>query len=398
MHPSDVVLRFIDSVGSRREAGFYLSLFRSGAPEAFAMIAVSGAILREASDALAVDLRFLAGLGLTPALVLGAFEPDAPPVTEQRAAELVARLAPGVRCARIAVGADPATAASAARDAARGGAIPVLVAGAPGPAEAGHAPEDTHADLVAALAAALGTRKAVFLGPHSGLEPAGGEIPSLVDVTHEHAALRPRLSPDQAALLDRIHDLLHAVPHRLTVAVTSPFDLLRELFTTRGAGTLLRRGAQVTRHASYTGVDLAAVRRLLESAFARPLAPDFFERPIAALYLADDARGLAIVHHTPHGAYLGKFAVERQAQGEGVGGDLWRALVRDHPALIWRSRADNPINPWYAQRCDGMVRAGPWQVFWRGLPVARVPAAVDLACASPADFPLPAASSARPAV
>lgn len=393
MHPSDVVLRFIDSVGSRREAGFYLSLFRSGAPEAFAMIAVSGAILRGASDALAVDLRFLAGLGLTPVLVLGAFEPEPPRVTEQRAAELLARLAPEVRCTRISVpaGADPA--AAAVRDATRGGAIPVLVTGAPEPA----APGGAHGDVIAALAAALGTRKAVFLGRRSGLELDRGEIPSLIDVTHELAALRPRLSPDQAALLDRIHHLLHAVPHRLTVAVTSPFDLLRELFTMRGAGTLLRRGAQVSRHPSYAGVDLAAVRRLLESAFQRPLAAGFFERPIAALYLTDDARGLAIVHHTPSGAYLGKFAVERQAQGEGVGGDLWRALVRDHPALIWRSRADNPINPWYAQRCDGMVRAGPWQVFWRGLPVARVPAAVELACAWPPDFPLPAASGAHPA-
>jgi acetylglutamate synthase len=84
--------------------------------------------------------------------------------------------------------------------------------------------------------------------------------------------------------------------------------------------------------------------------------------------------------------YLTKFAVDRVAQGEGMGRDLWEALVRDHPALYWRSRAENPITSWYAGLCDGLMRVGGWIAFWRGIAPADVPRLIDDALKRPEDF------------
>ena len=96
------------------------------------------------------------------------------------------------------------------------------------------------------------------------------------------------------------------------------------------------------------------------SAFGRAPGPAFFQRPVSAIYIAGDYDGAAIVVPTPLGPYLSKFAVDRRAQGEGIGGHLWRAMEADHPSLFWRARDTNPISAWYAQRCDGLVRTAGW--------------------------------------
>jgi len=93
------------------------------------------------------------------------------------------------------------------------------------------------------------------------------------------------------------------------------------------------------------------------------------------------------VVETEHGAYMSKFAVDAEAQGEGVGRDLWQALVADYPRVFWRARARNPIDAWYVKLCDGLMRFPEWHVYWKGLPPEEVPAAVQWALAQPVDLP-----------
>jgi acetylglutamate kinase len=180
------------------------------------------------------------------------------------------------------------------------------------------------------------------------------------------------------------------VPHPLTVSVTSPLDLLRELFTVKGAGTLIRRGSRVERRASWGELDGERLVALIEDAFGRPLAPGFRDRPFTAAYVADDYRGAAVVEATPLAPYLSKFAVTTVARGEGVGRDLWRPLVADWPRLYWRSRADNPITSWYRDQCDGLHRFTvggiAWVALWRGLAPSEIPAAIEHCMTTPPDF------------
>jgi acetylglutamate kinase len=373
--PREVVLRFLASIGRPAEAAQYLQVFQHERPEQFAVIHVSDAVVANALDGLIASLRFLAQLGLHPVLVFGVVTPRG----ARRAAE---RVAAALRPTPAQVAA-PGDAAAIAR--AGGIALVPLLEDADGDRD-----EDGRFDALRDLVTALATTKLIFLGRRSGLQPTGGPVVSLVDVTVDVAELAPRLAPPARKLLRQVARILDRVPHRLTVSVTSPLDLLRELFTVKGAGTLIRRGSKVERHASWAALDADRLVALIEEAFGRPLVPGFKGRPFAAAYVADDYRGAAIVDDTVLGPYLSKFAVTTVARGEGVGRDLWRPLAADYPRLFWRSRTDNPITSWYREQCDGFQRiaiaGAPWVALWRGLPAAEVPAAIEYCATAPPDF------------
>jgi hypothetical protein len=389
--PREVVLRFLASIGRPAEAAQYLAAFRHERPEQFAVIHVSDAIVADGLDGLVASLGFLAQLDLHPVLVFGVVTPRGARRRAERVAAALASI--GGRIAR------PEDAAAIARG---GGVacIPLLED------KDGDRDEDGRFDALADLVTALGTTKLIFLGRRSGLQPVngasdagpggasdagpGGAVVSLVDVTIDLADLAPRLPPKGGKLLRQVARTLARVPHRLTVSVTSPLDLLRELFTVKGAGTLIRRGSRVERHAGWATLDAARTLALIEEAFGRPLVAGFSDRAFAAAYVADDYRGAAIVEATALAPYLSKFAVTTVARGEGVGRDLWRALADDWPRLYWRSRADNPITSWYREQCDGLHRftvgATGWVALWRGLAPAEIPAAIDHCMTAPPDF------------
>jgi acetylglutamate kinase len=379
--PRELVLRFLASIGRPAEAEQYLDLFRADQVERFAILHVSHAVLRDAADALIVDLRFLAELGLRPVIVVGA---ERARNADAHADRLIAALAPGVPAARI----DAAPAAALAE--LRAGRLPVLALTEPDADT--RAALDRRFDAIAELAAGLGTRKIVFVGRRSGLQPRDGRVVSILDLTTEKAEfLAAGVLPEpQADLLRQIARIVDRVPHRLTVSVTSPLDLLRELFTVKGAGTLVRRGSQVVRHDRGAGVDGARLVALIEEAFGRRLVTAFPPPALRAVYVADDYRGAAIVTDTPLAPYLSKFAVTLEARGEGVGRDLWRAMHDDLPRLFWRSRAQNPITAWYRDQCDGFQRIRAhdtdWVVLWRGLAPAEIPAAIAHCEATAPDF------------
>ena len=92
------------------------------------------------------------------------------------------------------------------------------------------------------------------------------------------------------------------------------------------------------------------------------------------------------LQRSPQGAFLTKFAVEPVARGEGIAQDLWQALVRDHPAVFWRARPDNPILSWYVTLADGMVRLDKWLVFWRGIEPAKLGEIIAETASKPVDF------------
>jgi acetylglutamate kinase len=176
-------------------------------------------------------------------------------------------------------------------------------------------------------------------------------------------------------------------PLPFTVAITSPLNLLRELFTVKGAGTLLRRGARVECRQGWDGVDRPRMRDLLASSFGRSPSDAFFERTPTRVYLEEGYRGCAILIDTPLGAYLTKFAVLAEAQGEGIARDLWDALTADTPVVFWRARRTNPISEWYTKLCDGLARLPDWTVYWKGLSPEVIPAAIEWSVAQPVDIP-----------
>jgi len=394
--PADVVLTFLESLGRRSEAELYLKLFRKLPKESFAIIAPGPQVVRYGLGSLVEQLRFLADLDLFAPVVLGLFDP-APAVAS--AERMVKRLGTA-GIVPLPHSMNEPDLADRLRDELRRERIPVVH----------FMPEDAANGLerrierLGDLARALDTRKLVLLRRRGGLglrgegplELAPGHaLPSLggwisvVNLRTDRGALvaSRRFPKRDGELLDCAGRLIDRVaPNPLLVSVASPLNLMRELFTVKGAGTLVKLGAPVERFDAYDAVDVARIAALVQASFGRTLAPDFFSKPPLAVLLETEYRGAAILQASEPAPYLSKFAVLPEAQGEGIGFDLWQAITRDFPSFFWRTRHDNPVLPWYLGVADGMARTERWTIFWRGLSPARIPDVIAEAEARPSDF------------
>ncbi|THG94949.1 hypothetical protein EW026_g6613 [Hermanssonia centrifuga] len=163
--------------------------------------------------------------------------------------------------------------------------------------------------------------------------------------------------------------------------------------------TLLRRGLDVRVIRSPADIDRPKLKSLLEQSFRRKLdeAPfwDRLDKCLDFVIVAGDYAGAAVVttEQCPPDAspdfspitYLDKFAVLPSHQGDGTVDFLWVALhdesyglglpfsanpnggkegKGDGRDLVWRSRANNPVNKWYFERSTGHLRMGDWILFW----------------------------------
>lgn len=163
--------------------------------------------------------------------------------------------------------------------------------------------------------------------------------------------------------------------------------------------TLLRRGLDVRVIRSTADVDKVKMKVLLEQSFRKELDEEAFwarlEKSLDFVIVSGDYAGAAIVttEQCPPGSpkayspitYLDKFAVLPSHQGDGTVDFLWVALHDESFGLglpfsanpnggkegkgegrdlVWRSRADNPVNKWYFERSTGHLRLGDWVLFW----------------------------------
>ena len=398
------MLTFLESVGRRSEAEFYLRLFLKLPPESFGIIAPGATVIRYALGSLVEQLKFLADLGLHAPVVLGLYDPEQGASSSER---LVKRLQlAGMEAYPHEMG--ELDLAETLRLELRADRLPVVHFRA----LAGQTIEDRLNEL-GQLAKALDTRKFVLLRRRGGLKPLtrgrlelapgyflptdGGRI-SIINLRTDRAGIvagktLPKRDSELLAAAERLIDLSQPTP--ILASITSPLNLLKELFTVKGAGTLIKLGSAVSRHRSYVNLDTERLRRLLEVSFGRGLDEEFFYRTPLAVYVEAEYRGAAVVAHGSPVPYLSKFAVEPEAQGEGMGRDLWQAISRDYPALYWRGRADNPIASWYASVCDGMMRLPEWNVYWRGIETQQIPDVIEAARSHPADFATPAPDTTR---
>lgn len=387
-------MTFLESVGRRSEAELYLRLFRELPRESFAIVAPESSLVRQSGASIAEQLRFLADMGLFAPVVMGLLEPAQASVAAER---LLRRLRTAGLDAAIYDLPQP-NLVEPLREELRNGQIPVLCFTEPS--------TSLEERFIAAgqIARDLGSRKLVLLR-HKGalgaeLDRRGELAPgqsmqmssdgiSVVNLRTDYELLTAKglLAADDQELLAGVRSLLEfGGVASLQASVTTPLALLRELFTVRGAGTLIKRGTAIARAESYAELDCDRLRTLLDMSFSKPLVPDFFEHPVTAIYYEPEYRAAAIIEPSSVAPVLSKFAVDPVAQGEGMGRDIWQAFVRNHPRFIWRARTRNPICSWYTWQCDGLVRTGKWTVYWRGVEAKDVPAVVDEMLARPEDF------------
>ncbi len=423
------LVKLLRTMGGRKEVEQYLRHYCSVDSQKFAVIKIGGGILDEQLESVAASLGFLQQVGLSPIVVHGAGPQldraleaagidcprlDGLRVTPPQAIELVRRVCQEQNLALVAAleqhgclarpitsgvfEAEPLDRArygmvgevSGVDDAAvvaslQAGQLPILTC--LGTSRSGQILNANADSAARALAMRFEPHKIIFLTPSGGLLDQRGQLISAVNLSEDFEPLmkQPWVQRGMRLKLQQINALLDKLPSSSSVSITSPEQLARELFTHRGAGTLLRRGERISCHDSFDEVDQGRLRRLLESCFERQLAPNYFnDRSGYRLYLSEAYRATAILTQEAGLPYLDKFAVTHKAQGEGLGGSVWARMRRDNSSLFWRSQTRNEVNTWYFQQADGSYRTAKWTVFWYGLKdFAEISRCVEAALALP---------------
>ena len=281
------------------------------------------------------QLRFLHDLGLSAPVVLGLLDP----VASAGGAERLVRRLPSV-------GLEPSL-----HDAGRADAMVQLCARSCATTRCRwfNFKPNVYANIeqrfarVGEITRALGTRKSCSLRRQGGLGPKGerridlgpghmlaahaGGI-SVIDLCTDRESILlagRRLRKDDCKLLSRLRACSGSSDASgLVVSVASPLNLLKELFTVKGAGTLLKAGTPIDRHTNLRNLSTSLrLRELLEASFSKRLDPGILTGRRSRLYVDAGYRGVAILHISSVAPFFTKFAVEPVARGEGIGQDLW---------------------------------------------------------------------------
>lgn len=411
-HTRKTIVRLLSAMGSAKEIQQYLKRFSQLDAKRFAVVKVGGAVLRDELADLTSSLTFLQQVGLTPIVLHGAgpqldeelaaagiekqtinglrvTSPKALAIVRKVFQQQNLRLVEALQSMETRATSVPSgvfTSGYLDQDtyglvgkvqsinlapieaSLRAGSIPVI-------ASLGETAEgqilNINADFAAnELVRVLQPYKIVFLTGTGGLLDGEGRVIDSINLSteFEHLMAQPWINGGMRLKIEQIADLLADLPLTSSVSITRPSELAKELFTHKGSGTLVRRGEKVLTFTSWEGIDLARMRELIESSFGRTLVPDYVERTRPyRIYVSENYRAAMILTEEDGLAYLDKFAVLDEAQGEGLGRAVWLVMREENPRLFWRSRHGNNVNPFYDAECDGSLKQPRWKVYWYGI-------------------------------
>lgn len=407
------IVRLLSSMASAKEISQYLKRFSQVDAKRFAVVKVGGAVLRDDLDALTSSLAFLQQVGLTPIVVHGAGPQldeelaaagiekrtvDGLRVTSPQALAIVRRVFQAqnlklvealqqtdARATSITSGVFEAEYLDEANLGLVGRVTGVNLAPIEASLHAGSIPViasmgetaggqilNVNADFAAnELVQVLQPYKIIFLTGTGGLLDADGAVIDSINLSteYEHLIAQPWINGGMRVKIEQIKDLLDTLPLTSSVSITKPAELAKELFTHKGSGTLVRRGERVLRVTDWGELDRDRMRELIESSFGRTLVADYFERTrLFRAYVSENYRTALVLTEEDGIAYLDKFAVLDDAQGEGLGRAVWQVMREENPRLFWRSRHGNLVNHFYYAESDGCYKQERWKVFWYGLP------------------------------
>jgi acetylglutamate kinase len=367
------IVKLLSNIGSAKEIDQYLKRYSELATKRFAVVKVGGAILRDDMEALVDSLAFLQQVGLTPIVLHGA----GPQLDEElQAAGIEKKTIDGLRF----TGDD---ALKIVRKVMQGENLRLV--------------SELHKAGVHATSITSGVFDAQFLDREKyglvgkvvhvdthGIDAAVniGAIPVIaslgvtaggqyLNVNADWAAneLVKTLQPYKIVFLTGTGGLLDALPMASSVSITQPSELAKELFTHKGSGTLVKCGEKVLRYAdAWDGIDLQRMKQLIESSFGRTLIPDYFTKTKPyRVYVSESYRAAMVLTFEEGFAYLDKFAVLDDAQGEGLGRAVWHVAREENPQMFWRSRHNNQVNIFYYAESDGCYKQEKWKLFWYGI-------------------------------
>ncbi len=407
----EVVQELLGAMSQGREVRAWLNQFSKLEPSRFAIIKIGGGTLQDELPTICSALVFLQKLGLAPIIVHGGGPQidaalakanlktprlDGLRVTDNAAMPVIAAAlsqtslafisalnAKGVRasfCSPDTIKADlidenkfgrvgtPSWVDIDAITKITGqGALPILTSVAIG-GDGGALNVNADA-LVRELAISLRPQKIIFLTPTGAILDGQDKRISVVHLTNDFTTLMDQkwLQGGMKLKVQQIKEMLDKLPLTTSAAITKPDQLVKELFTHSGSGTLIRKGETIEICRDKQQIVPSVSGALIEQSFGRKLRANYWNKmDFDFMVQTDSNRALALVTRQNDLAYMDKFAVLDEARGEGLGAAVWQVLRQNAPNLFWRSRVGNPVNSFYFSESGGHIRCGNWLVFWIG--------------------------------
>jgi len=406
------IVQLLSNVSDGKEIHTYLQRFSELDQSRFAVIKIGGAILRDRLEETAASLALLHTVGLTPIVIHGGgpqldekleregvtshkvdgLRVTTPEVldaarevfTEQNIRLVEAIRAQGVDAHGLTqgvfdaefvdsdryrlVGEPTSIHLDLLRSIIKSGAIPILTC-------LGVAPGGQLVNINADAATRILVHetqpmKIIFLVDSGGLLDADGNVIDSINLATDYDQLMSEdwVHSGMRLKLKEIKRLLDDAPPTTSVSITSPAALARELFTHSGAGTLVRKGEQISKLTDKRDVDAERLVTLIEGAFEQRLLRGWWDGiDLIAAYISESYRAAAVIAEFDEFVYLDKFAIDETARGEGLARTVWDHMVRDFPDFVWRSRSDNQFNAFYERESDGRVTTGQWIIYWKGV-------------------------------
>ncbi|MGJ4748304.1 acetylglutamate kinase [Leptospira sp. SA-E8] len=384
MNHQEILLKLLEVTENSKDSFQFLKLFRSLEPEKFAVIHASSETLTESAEAFLYNLKLLQKLQLFPVVVL---EKDGvsyanlfyrSPASKISLGSIKDSLEegqelPGSRNLPAKWFRNPSQALESVLSSLKEKKIPVFVTDQGG---------SEIYPYLSNLCKELRTKKLILLTTRTGLHNSEDKKISILDFESSET-----LQKEDELLFNECKRIFeYTGDPNLQIAITSAPGLLKELFTIKGSGTLLRKKNRIEFHTDFQKIDPKRLNGLIEDSFGRGLKQGFWNKEFSGIVLESEYKGCALLQNTPWGTFLSKFAVNEIARGEGVGRDIWDEMLKKTPTLFWRARAENTISKWYAKECSGLQKEGIWIYFWIGLQEKEIPSVCDFLRNLPEDL------------
>ena len=212
-------------------------------------------------------------------------------------------------------------------------------------------------------------KKLIMLTGTGGILDKNGKIMPVINIgsksSYKHIT---------GGMLYKVNELIKFLnTHKWTsVVITSATGLLKEMFTIKGSGTFIK----YHEISSKTTIDddmIENIILLLEGSFKKKVKSTYLKKlknvnEKYSIIFENNYEGCAITKQLSDSIfYLDKFAVHPIRQGTGLGKSIWSKLLSKYPKIMWRAKADNSFNVFYAKECDGLIKYKEWWVFWKGI-------------------------------
>ena len=249
---------------------------------------------------------------------------------------------------------------------------------------------NVNADVAAGeLARVLEPLKIVYLSDKGGLiNGTTKEMISMINLDEEYEGLlkEPWVKYGTKLKLREIKELLDHLPRSSSVAIIATSDLQKELFTDSGAGTMIRRGYKLQKSSSLEDMRSDQIRAALAedtdiksgiysvATYLKQLTAGQYQ-----IYGDEPMDVLAIVRYPQSGIpVLDKFVSKKNGWLNNVTENIWSALKKDHPKLIWKVKESDENASWHFARSEGSFLDNGEYTFWYGIgDVAQVANAVQ---------------------